>query len=110
MMTLMWLFDSITYYMMDGVIIEYRYVREIEGCNKLKSMQPARFVEIARAADLMTLLMTVDIAGIEYDRPIELTLRAKSVIPAADLNLLREFCRDRGIEVIYRKGLSIGVR
>ena len=110
MMTLMWLSDSITYCMMDGVIIEYRYVREIESSNKLKSMQPARFVEIARAADLMTLLMAVDIAGIEYDRPIELTLRAKSVIPAADLNLLREFCRDRGIEVIYRKGLSIGVR
>ena len=53
---------------------------------------------IASSGSLIELFMAVDILGIKYDRPFEVSYNDKMILSKYDIRLIKEFCRDRGIK------------
>ena len=75
-----------------GKDMVYYYVRRYDN------MFRSRCEYIAYSGSLIELFMSVDILGIKYDRPFEVSYNDKMILSKYDIGLIKEFCRNSGIK------------
>ena len=76
-----------------GKDMVYYYVRLYDNMFSRR-----RYECIASSGSLIELFMAVDILGIKYDRPFEVSYNDKMILSKYDIGLIKEFCRNRGIK------------
>ena len=62
------------------------------------SMFSCCYEYIAYSGSLIELFISVDMLGIKYDRPFEVSYNDKMILSKYDIGLIKEFCRNRGIK------------